>query len=119
MRIKPEERPAAKKKILDVLRSGSTVEAACAFARIHRDTWYAWMKKDPKLKSDYEEAVAASEVSLVLHIKKDPSWQSKAWLLERRNPAQWGAIARTEVSLAASTTQTIDEWIAKVLDNKG
>ena len=119
MRIKPEERPAAIKKILDVLRSGSTVEAACAFARIHRDTWYAWMKKDPQLKSDYEEAVAASEVSLVLHIKKDPSWQSKAWLLERRNPAQWGAVNRTEVNLGASTTQNLSEWIAQVLADKG
>ena len=85
----PQQKAEATRKILAALRSGSTVEAACSFARTSRQTWYAWLKKDPDLRADYEEALAHSEISLVKVIKEDKSWQSKAWLLERRFPDRW------------------------------
>ena len=87
----PDQRAESIRKILAAIKSGSTVEAACSFARITKQGFYVWLKKDPDLRADYEEALAHSEISLVSDIKKDKSWQSKAWLLERRFPDRWGA----------------------------
>ena len=84
------DRAKVQQKVLSALRSGSTVEAACSFARVSKVTWYAWLKKDAALRADYEEALASAEIALVVEIKKDKSWQSKAWLLERRFPDRWG-----------------------------
>lgn len=98
----PAQREAAQKKVLAALKAGATVEAACSYARITKETWYAWQRKDPALKEDHEEALATSELSLVFDIKKDPSWQSKAWLLERRFPERWGRRSQVEISGEAS-----------------
>lgn len=85
-----ENHEAITAKILGAIKTGATVEAACSLARIARQTFYNWLKKDTVLKADYEEALAHSEIFLVSEIRKDPSWQSKAWLLERRFPERWG-----------------------------
>jgi len=93
----PDERAAMSRKILAAVKTGATVEAACSFARTTKQSFYAWLKKDPELKADYEEALAHSEIFLLAEIRKDPSWQSKAWILERRFPERW---AKREQSTA-------------------
>ena len=51
-------------------------------------------QQQEKLKQEYLAAVAHSEISLVVTIKKDKAWVSKAWLLERRFPLRWGVASQ-------------------------
>jgi len=121
MRGRSKKNPEIISKILALIRGAVPTEAACAMAGLPRPTWYDWMSKDEELKTQYQEAVAASEATLVLEIKKDLSWQSKAWLLERRFPERWRK--REEVSQNNKTDQTIrlvwgDEQDAKKEETK-
>jgi transposase len=88
---RPSKRtPEAEKRILDALRAGNYVEAACAYGGISIETYSQWRKKFPEFLEATQKAIAESEVALVATIRKDESWQSKAWLLERRFNDRWG-----------------------------
>jgi hypothetical protein len=76
-------------KVLALLRNAVPVEGACAIAGVHRGTWYAWLKADAGLKQAHDDAIQASEATLVLELRKETAWQAKAWLLERRFPERW------------------------------
>ena len=95
--LKPAQKAAAIAKILSALKNCSTVEAACSWAGIALRTWYLWVAKDPALKAEYEAAIAQSEISAVAAIVKDKSWQSKAWLLERRFRDRWAQKQQVEI----------------------
>lgn len=78
--------------------SHSSISVTCELAGISRDTFYRWLKEgevsDTGLKRDFYDAVtrarAMSVIVLTHHIANDPSWQAKAWLLERLHPKEWG-----------------------------
>jgi hypothetical protein len=95
-------------KILLALRAGNYLEASAAFAGVHKDTVYEWIKRGKRrtkkgkpFKGDealaefsdgVEMAKAAAEVRMVGIINKAAmkSWQAAAWYLERTNNKRWG-----------------------------
>lgn len=80
------------------LRAHASVEATCEMLGISRETFYRWIREGEEatrgLKSDFSDTVkkaqGMSQVMLINKISSDPSWQAKAWLLERLHPKRYG-----------------------------
>lgn len=109
-----------KAAILNSLLAGSTINAAAWAANVNPTTLYAWLragKRDDasedlrQLHEDVENAIAKSEVHLVAivrqHAKKN--WKPAAWLLERRNPSDWGRRDPTQERAAEENTKALRE----------
>jgi hypothetical protein len=60
-----------------------------------------------------EKAQACAEQDLLAAIKKDTSWQSKAWILERKFPKKWGRKMelKAEFDIHAETAREREDWI--------
>lgn len=97
-------------RVVLFLQQGNTIDTACRCAGIHRDTYYDWFKrarKGGRGNEAYVEFAEACEMAMsqaeALHIAviraamKD-QWQAAAWMLERRNPKDWGRKDRTELT---------------------
>ena len=76
--------------ICRTITAGNTHKVACAVAGIHVSTFYRWMEDDSEFSDAVKKAQAESERYHVSKINKDGSWQSSAWMLERRNHDEWG-----------------------------
>ena len=65
-----------------------------------------------------KEAEQTAELACLAEIRQDGSWQSKAWVLERRYPERWGRKDRldsnvnstVEVTFNAVKEMSRDEW---------
>ena len=90
--------PDTERIIVKALNIGLYIETACDLAAIDRDTYYNWINKGKESKAgryrDFSDACrkaqAQAEARLVGHILQDDSWQSKAWILERKFRKRWG-----------------------------
>jgi len=103
--------PELQRKITDAIRAGNYMETAAAYAGIHKDTLYAWLKRgarDKSPKSPYrqfsdavEKALAEAEVRDVALIAKaaEKEWQAAAWRLERKFPDRWGRKDRVQADI--------------------
>jgi hypothetical protein len=72
--------------ILGSLRVGNTRRASAAYADIHVDTFYEWLR-DPTFSDAVEKAEADAETRFLGQIAKaaaDGTWTAAAWWLERR-----------------------------------
>jgi len=109
--------PETSEKIVRLIRAGNYGSVACKAAGIIWETYSIWMargKAEGKGKF-YEfaelidKAKSESEAILVAKIQQDDSWQSKAWMLERKFHERWGRKDRIEhsgvVGLAALTPE--------------
>lgn len=103
---RPTKRSAAREEvILNALRLGNTRTIAAAYAEVHRDTFYEWMR-DPTFSDAVEKAEADAEARFVGQIVKAAhggTWQAAAWWLERRNQNSWGK--RIDVNIRAIVEQ--------------
>jgi transposase len=116
--------PERAKRIADLILAGNNAETAAMACGVSRASYYAWMARgraerdrldaDPKSKPKLSEAIylefldtiekakAEAEARLVVLIQKAAqtprTWQAAAWLLERRDPKNWGRVTRTEIS---------------------
>lgn len=104
--------PEARQAICDVVRAGNYIETAAAFAGIHKDTLYEWLKRGrgdileeretdhAQFVHDLEQALAQGEVRDLAIIGKaaEKVWQAAAWRLERRMPDKYGKRQRIDHS---------------------
>lgn len=88
-----------KSKLFAAISNGHSYETACALSGISERTFYFWKKKaeNQNEKGEFFQFIqelksteAIAKVKLLNDIQKDPSWQSKAWILERRWSREWG-----------------------------
>jgi transposase len=90
--------PDLAEKIANYISTGNYASVVCGLVGITETTYYSWLEKGRKAKSgkylefleSIKKAEAAREAKWIKDIDGDPSWQSKAWLLERRYPERWG-----------------------------
>jgi len=90
--------PELSEKIANYISTGNYDCVVCGLVGIHVSTYYRWLSMGEKAKKGpYKEfydaikkAEAAREMKWIRDIDADTSWQSKAWLLERRYPERWG-----------------------------
>ena len=108
----------AQERLLEAIRKGLTIEDACDYAGIVKQTYYNWLNKDvetikdevaKKNFVDYLDALKKAQSECQMYcldfIMKDKSWQSKAWLLERRFPDRW---AKKDMTLNENNEKVIN-----------
>ena len=76
--------------LVEALEGGNTHKVACAIAGISTATFYDWKSDDLEFLDTIKKAEAEAEKLHVKKITTDRSWQSAAWMLERRNNGEWG-----------------------------
>ena len=89
-------------RLIKAIQRGLSIADACEYSGISERTYYYWIKKDPLTIENPEEqkkflqflqnikkAQSECQMYCLDFIMKDKSWQSKAWLLERRFPDRW------------------------------
>ena len=89
-------------KICGYISQGLFYVQAANLSGVCEATFYEWKRKGEEAQSKGEEnnyteflkalkeADAKQELECIKKIKIDDSWQSKAWLLERRHGDRWG-----------------------------
>jgi|TARA_R110000803_G_scaffold134573_1_gene201663 hypothetical protein len=108
----------AKDRLLTAIGNGLTIIDACSYAGISEQTYYNWLNKDissikvEKDKKKYIEFLESlkrkqSECQMYCldFLMKDKSWQSKAWVLERRFPDRW---AKKDMTLNENNEKVIN-----------
>jgi hypothetical protein len=95
-------------KIVAALNVGNYLETAAAFAGVHKDSVFSWMKKgrEPNAKQIYTDFLSAVEKAQAFSEMRDlqvldkagqaGTWQASAWRLERKFPKRWGRTDKHE-----------------------
>ena len=122
-----QELSKAKKKqkresLLDNLRTGMSIKAACAVSGISKQTYYNWLEKsgvDGKWAEEVEAAIRFSEAVQLQRLKDNieakQDWRGNAWLLERRFPEEYGAKREVEVNVNDSS-KAADDIVISMLE---
>jgi transposase len=95
--------PETREKLVEVIEAGNYYSVACQASGISYHTFLRWMERGEDGEVNFcdfcnaiKKAEATAETRLVAEIQKDDSWQSKAWMLERKHPDRWGRKERVE-----------------------
>lgn len=99
--------PERIKKIYEALRLGLSYKSSAQYGGISEDTFYEWIKVHPEFSEGIKQAEIESEKELVEYIRNDVSWQSKAWMLERRLPERWGRVERVKQEISGPSGQPV------------
>lgn len=94
-------------KIAAIVADGNFASTACAACGITETTYYQWLKDDdkPEFFKAIKEAEAKAEMTALAAIQSDPSWQSKAWYLERKFKGNWAKVETQNLNHSGETTQ--------------
>jgi hypothetical protein len=90
-------------RILEALSSGQTRRVAAACGGVSDDTLRRWIQADTQLSLRVSAAESQAQIALVACIRNaaDHDWRAAAWLLERRDPANWSL--RQQLAVHATT----------------
>lgn len=100
--------PERRETIVRSIGAGVPITTACSIAGVHATTFYRWMRGTRPVEREFQKAVEAAQASvesdLVSAMTKsalrDGSWRAAAWLLERRDPANWGTLRDRKIAEA-------------------
>ena len=95
-------------RILEALSSGQTRRVAAACGGVSDDTLRRWIQADPELSLRVSAAESQAEMALVTCIRNAAGhdWRAAAWLLERRDPANWSL--RQQLAVHATTQEPMN-----------
>lgn len=110
-------------KLVEAFKRDATIEEACAYAWINKDTFYEWIKKNKKFSDEIEQAktfphmFAKTKVFEALN-SKDPAISAKYALefLKRRSP-DWKDKAENTNLNYSFTWITIEDATGKETDS--
>jgi len=109
-----------KDRLFKALKDGVSYDTACEFAGISPSTFYRWVNEGERDKEnnhrtefsefleDLKKANASVEINLIQQVAKDPSWQSKAWILERRFRDKWGRKEKVDGEIKHDHRHTVN-----------
>jgi len=102
-------------KISAIVADGNFATVACAAVGIAECTYYAWLNDPdkPEFSQAIKEAEAQSEMDAVSIIRNDGSWQSKAWLLERKFKTRWAKTENQNINHSGSidtSKKSLDDY---------
>lgn len=76
------------RKLESILKIGGTIDQACSYARISRETYYRWLEEDKDFMTRMESAKYYSDIAakniVVKSILEDKNLESAKWWLEKR-----------------------------------
>lgn len=107
--------PERVERILQALRDGNTHKTAAAIGGIATSTFYDWIKERVEFSEAVKKAEADSEAWHVQNIRRQAqsTWQASAWMLERRNPSEFGRKDKLDVT---SDDEKIEGFNITILD---
>lgn len=98
--------PEVVSKLKDAFAIGATVEQACFYAEISRNTYWKWCKKNPELSDEFSEMKSklplAAKHNIATAIHNRDLFHSR-WLIERKEPENYGEKLKIEHSGGIST----------------
>ena len=119
--------PERQALILDLITAGNYAKTACLSARISEETYYSWLNRGRKDRSEsrktlfseflesVEMAEAKAEADMVVLIKNaavNGNVQAAQWYLERKHSDKWGRNDKLRQEVSGSVG-LIDVSVAK------
>ena len=96
-----------------------TVKAACALAGVGQSTYFDWVAT----KSDFQELIKRAEsemkeraLKVINQAAQNGQWQAAAWLLERREPNEYGRQDRVRIEDVRGTAEKLAEKIGVTVE---
>lgn len=81
-------------KLESILKIGGTIEDACSYALISKETYYRWLEESLDFMTRMDSAKRypdiAAKNTVVDSIVKDKDVNSAKWWLEKRRPQEFG-----------------------------
>lgn len=103
--------PEIRDQIAALLRAGNYIVTVADYMGINPDTIYEWINRGERgwkidqlggyveFSETIKRAMSEVEMATVDEVRKGfTNWQSRAWFLERRYPAKWGAQQKQVIS---------------------
>lgn len=92
-------------KLLSAIASGLTEQDACQVVGVGRTTLHEKKKKDAVYKEEVRKANIVFKLKHIQNIAEHSktSWQSSAWLLERKFPNEFGTQSRIDITSGGRT----------------
>ena len=92
--------PDVQYTLVFALQEGATVEHACDYAGIHKDTFYTWLKRAEAGEAEFADFADAitrargqgvvTDLSTISKAVLAGDWKAAAWRLEHRYPQEYG-----------------------------
>lgn len=130
----PKVTPETTEEVCQLIETGIPIETAAQAKGVGVSTWHRWTQRGREAKRGpyrrfYKrvmEARARAEVRFVaiIALSAEKDWRSAAWMLERRNPKQWGQQSRVVVTgdpkqpveLIAVTSEQVNDNLIRRLE---
>jgi hypothetical protein len=100
--------------VCDALKAGGYAVDAAVAAGVSETTFYEWMKRGKRGEAPFaefaESVKGAKRIrthTLCVAISSDPSWQSRAWMLERTDPKRFGRNDRVKLDAKVEGSTTV------------
>lgn len=110
-----ERNPELRARILLSIGTGLPMKTALQLAGVKNQYYYVWKARAEKgeepFRTFFQECMIAEtqgEAGLLQAIHNDKSWQSKAWILERRWPERWHKKDNSESAIDGTDYFDID-----------
>lgn len=104
--------------LLGGIASGLTNRDACTLAGIGESTFYEKQKDDPEFAERVKRALVQFKHERIKKIREDTSWQSSAWLLERKFPEEFGRKDQVDHTTKGEKINTIRLIEVRASDTK-
>lgn len=100
--------PELTAQIAKIVAMGATIPHACAACNVSWNTAKAWMTPEMSSREPYASFVEAMDLAKgrwaagaaveITKAGKEGEWKALAWMLERRNPTEFGATSKVELA---------------------
>lgn len=98
------EREKKQDNLLENIRFGMSIHAACAQADVGRRTHYDWIQKNPEYAQEVESAIAYSEATMLVRLDRciddKMDWRGWAWRLSKRFPEIYGDLKTLDLNVS-------------------
>ena len=101
------------------LSQGMTVKSACALAGISQQTYYQWVATKPQFTEMIQKAESEMKeraLKVINQAAQNGQWQAAAWLLERREPNEYGRQDRVRIEDVRGTAEKLAEKIGVTVE---
>ena len=100
--------PQLEAELLESITAGATYGLACELVGITYSLFCLWRRQDPDFAARIDAASARGDMARIKKIDGhgDVSWQSLAWLLERRRPTEFGKQA-AQINMTANAAAVV------------
>ena len=98
------QREKKQELLLDNIRAGMSIHAACTQAGVGRTTHYDWYEKNAAYAEEVDAAIGFSEAVMLAKLDRciddKMDWRGWAWRLSKRFPEYYGDLKQIEMNVS-------------------